>query len=261
MNYTLIGTGNMAYFLADRFSKAGFVCKGVYGRNTTETNALAVQLECIVIEQPEEIPDTYDCCIMAIADHAIEEVSSKLHLKNTVVLHTAGSVMLDALFQPYKAVLWPIYSILKNNLPGHRDLPIVCESQDEISRDIVLQLAYTLSDHVKEVTWQQRQYMHLVAAIENNFINHLMAVGKQLCRDRNIPFELFLPILSQTFERIHSTDPYDLQTGAARRNDRITQQHHLELLQQYPQWQVLYQAISESIKDMYIPTTNKERKD
>ncbi|HTN47059.1 MAG TPA: DUF2520 domain-containing protein [Flavipsychrobacter sp.] len=261
MNYTLIGTGNMAYFLADRFRKAGFVCKGVYGRNATEAQALATMLECIVIEQPGTIPDTHDCCIMAISDHAIKEVSSRLHFENTVVVHTAGSVSLDAVLQPHKAALWPIYSILKNNLPDHRDLPVVCESQDEKAKNSVLQLAHALSDHVREVSWQQRQYMHLIAAIENNFINHLMAIGKQLCTDQHIPFELFLPILNQTFERIHTADPYELQTGAARRNDMKTQQHHLELLQQYPKWQAIYQAISESIKDMYIPTGNKERKD
>jgi predicted short-subunit dehydrogenase-like oxidoreductase (DUF2520 family) len=250
MNYTLIGTGNMAWFLANRLYKQGYKCVGVYGRNKTAAHDLAQQVHAPSVEKLESLPEA-DCCIIAIADGSIAEVATSLQLKETVVLHTAGSLSMDAIPQTNKGVVWPIYSISKNNLPDHRNLPVVYEYNTERSQQVVSKVAYAVSDIVNPVNWQQRQWLHLCAVVGNNFTNHLMAVCEIICREQDLPFSLVRPIILQTFDGISSIEPALVQTGPAVRKDYSTIANHLELLAAHPHWQTLYRALSASIEDMY----------
>lgn len=251
MTYTLIGTGNMAYFLATCLHEAGFQCKGVWGRNKDEAKKLAQQINTNTFISLNEISDEQDACIIAVSDNAIEEISAQLHLENTVVIHTAGSVSLDALKQKNKAVLWSVYSILKNDLPKKKNIPLVCEAGSPLSEEIVLKIARAISGKVSTATYPQRQWMHLIAALTNNFTNHIVAICEVLSKEQEIDFDLFQPILQQTFERIQTGSAGSFQTGAAKRNDEATMQKHLSLLSAHPHWQQVYKILSASIKDLY----------
>lgn len=252
MTYTIIGTGNMAWFLAQRLHSAGHRCMGVYGRNASEAMKLAETISAPLIHQIAHIREEMaDCCIIAVTDSAISEVAAKLPLQDTVVIHTAGSVPLDAIRTLNSAALWSVYSIRKNDLPQHRNIPVICEAGTQEAQDIVLKIAGAISDVVQQATWQQRQYLHLTAVLSNNFTNHLMAISQELCEKHNLSFSLLLPIIQQTFEQINKGDIVESQTGPARRGDRNTMQRHLLLLQQEPHWRYLYECMSASIENMY----------
>lgn len=253
MTYTIIGSGNMAWFLTNRLQQAGFRCMGVYGRNRTEVSLLSESVNAPIFHHISHIREGLaDCCIIAVADQAIAEVAAKLPLTETVVIHTAGSLALDVIPTHNSAALWCIYSILKNDLPTHRNIPVICESGSPKAAAIVHQFANAVSDIVQTATWQQRQYLHLTAVLSNNFINHLLTITSELCKQQQISFELLQPIIEQTFQRLQSTDPKDMQSGPARRGDRNTIQRHLLLLQQQPHWKYLYECVSASIENMYM---------
>lgn len=254
MNYTLIGTGNMAHFLVNKFQENGYTCKGIFGRNKQVANSLATIIQTTIFDKLSDIPDVYDACIIAVADNAIQGISQNLNLKKTVVIHTAGSVSLNVITQANRAVLWTIFSIIKNDLPEQENIPVVCDSNNENSRQVVLKLANAISTNIEEAAFEKRQYMHLIAAIGNNFTNHLLSICEQLCKEKNISFDLFRPIIQQTFNRLATVTPYNAQTGAAKRGDEATIQKHLSLLQSHPLWQQVYEKFSASIKDMYNPT-------
>ena len=93
--------------------------------------------------------------------------------------------------------------------------------------------------------------MHLTAVLSNNFTNHLFAVSEKLCEEQNLPFSLLLPIIQQTVSRLSNTTAYTQQTGPAKRNDGIVLQNHVNMLEKHPEWQKLYEVLSESIKQMY----------
>jgi predicted short-subunit dehydrogenase-like oxidoreductase (DUF2520 family) len=251
MTYTLIGTGNMACFLASRLFGKDFECKGVYGRTASDAKALADKLETEVITDLASIPDTYDCCIVAVSDNAVEEIASKLDFKNTVLIHTAGSVSLRHINAPDKAVLWFIYSLLKDALPSHRAIPAVIEASTPRALETVQAIAMEISDLVHEANAQQREWLHLTAVLGNNFTNHLVAICEQACQEQQLPFALLKPILQQTFTRIETASAIDVQTGPARRGDEKTIARHLDILSAHPYWQQLYRAASASIEDMY----------
>lgn len=253
MTFYIIGSGNMAWFLVKRLTGAGHVCKGIYSRNRETVAVLAETYGLKALNTPEEILDDADCCIMAIADSAIEEVVKRLSFTNTVLIHTAGAASINMLSHTarYYGVIWLIYSIVKTDLPEHREIPCAYEYSDITAKEVILQLADAITNITYEADGASRRWLHLCAVLSNNFTNHLMAVASEICRNQSIPFELLLPILKQTFERIAHNAPRELQTGPAKRNDQKTMNSHAALLDDHPEWKRLYEAVNESIKAMY----------
>lgn len=253
MTYYIIGTGNVAWFLSKRLKEANHKCLGIYGRNRNEAQDLATIVDAPLIENLSDINDEADCCIIAIADKAISSVANELRLINTTVIHTAGSASIDLLNFQHKAVLWPIYSIVKNEDDGNRNIPFVYETSSEQSKEIVLNIAKSLSDIVYEANMEQRKWLHITAVFGNNFTNHLATLCQELCKMHHLPFSLIEPILLQTYERIINEKPFEMQTGPAKRNDETTINRQINELAIHPHLQHIYEAITSSIKDMYNP--------
>lgn len=253
MTFYIIGTGNTAWFMATRLVKAGHSCKGVFGRQKERAQQLARAINAPLLNDVKDVQDDADCCILAITDHAITEVAHNFSFEKTTLIHTAGSLSRTVLepFAKHAGVIWPIYSIVKDNLPIHRDIPMTIKGTSEHSEELLEELASSITDIYYTVSWEQRQWLHLCAVLCNNFTNHMMAVSEQICNKQHIPFSLLYPIVSQTAERIRQTSPRILQTGPAKRGDDATISKHIELLQQNPDWQELYKAISTSIEKMY----------
>lgn len=255
MTYYIIGTGNTAWFLATSLAKAGHECKGIYGRNEEHARQLATRIKAPVLATLSDVKDDADCCILAITDHAITDVAAHFRFEHTTLIHTAGSLsrMILEPFAKHAGVLWPIYSLVKDNLPIHREVPITIKGTTDHAEALLQQLAASITDIYYTVSWEQRQWLHLCAVLCNNFTNHLMAVSEQVCKKQQVPFSLLFPIVSQTAERIRNASPKALQTGPARRGDSNTIEKHIELLAQNPDWQELYKAITTSIDKMYRP--------
>lgn len=255
MNFYIVGTGNTAWFLATRLVKAGHECVGVYGRQADNARQLAAAVKAPVLHNITNIKDDADCCILAITDNAITAVAANFQFEQTTLIHTAGSLsrMILEPFSRHTGVLWPIYSLVKDNLPLHREVPVTIKGNTDHAENLLQELASSITDIYYTISWEQRQWLHLCAVLCNNFTNHMLAVSEQICNKQHIPFSLLYPIVSQSADRIRNASPKVLQTGPARRGDQLTIERHMELLAQSPDWQDLYQAITTSIEKMYRP--------
>jgi predicted short-subunit dehydrogenase-like oxidoreductase (DUF2520 family) len=251
MTYNIIGTGNMGWFLVTSLSQAGIECKSVYGRNKNAAKELAVLGNGKFANEISELDPTADITILAIPDHAIDEVSKQLSGNNSILVHTAGAVPIDNLPSVERGVLWFIYSIVKDDLPAHRNIPAIWEASSARSSEAISALASAISDIVYQADWEKRKWLHLAAVFGNNFSNHLFTICEQLAITHGLSFDLLLPILHQTIERLDNNKPFDIQTGPAKRGDLSTQDRHLELLNENPAWQDVYHSLSASIEDMY----------
>jgi predicted short-subunit dehydrogenase-like oxidoreductase (DUF2520 family) len=251
MTYNIIGTGNMGWFLVSRLTRAGIECRSVYGRNKTAALELATFGNGKVANEISDLDPTADITILAIPDHAINEVSKQVILQGSVLIHTAGAVDIDVLPSEERGVLWFIYSIVKDDLPSHRNIPTVWEANSLRSSEAISILAAAISDIVYQADWEKRKWLHLAAVFGNNFSNHLFTICEQVAKNHGLSFDLLLPILHQTIERLDNNKPFDIQTGPAKRGDQPTQSKHLELLKDHLLWQQVYKSISASIEDMY----------
>ncbi len=254
MKFSMIGTGNIAWFLSQKFIKAGHQCTHVFGRDLAKAKLLADTVDSDPTDRIKDIKDQDDVVIIAIADNAIAEVAAKLTPGNAVLVHTAGSVSLDVLEDATnRGVIWPIYSFVKNSQPTHRNIPTAFEVNNPSSKGIIRNLVHAFTDVSFEADMSKRQWLHLGAVIGNNFVNHLMAIDEMICKEQNVDFALLLPILQQTMERLHDSKPLELQTGPAMRGDDSTINRHLELLDKHPYWKDIYASVSASITETYRP--------
>ncbi len=251
MTFTIIGNGNIAYFIGSRLVAARHLCKGVYGRNEASVRQLADTLLCNTwgnIKAANE--QEADICFIAVSDSAIAEVAAQLHFKKTVIVHTAGAISIDKIANSSVdcAVLWPVYSIPRTNPPTHRNIPCAWEASTPKAEKYLLTMAHVFTDILFEAKFDQRKWLHLSAVISNNFTNHLMAICEKICAENNLPFSTLAPIIDQTYARLKQHSPSTVQTGPASRNDTDTIHAQTDLLAGHPYWQKIYTAITDSIQ-------------
>lgn len=254
MNFSIIGTGNMAHFLADELCATGHVFKGIWGRNTLAANKIAIQYSTLVYSSLQDIKDEDGhYCFIAIKDTAIAGIAAQLSFKHTVLIHTAGASPLLLLGNQTKhtGIFWPVYSIVKEKLPAIKNIPIAVQGNNPETENAILHIAKSITDKAFVANEEQRTHLHLAAVFANNFSNHLIAVAQEICTQQHLSFDYLQPIVEQTFERLKTEKAKNLQTGPAIRDDKMTMQKHIDLLKGNTEWSLLYQSLSNSIRKMY----------
>jgi predicted short-subunit dehydrogenase-like oxidoreductase (DUF2520 family) len=89
--------------------------------------------------------------------------------------------------------------------------------------------------------------LHLCAVFVCNFVNHLYHIGASLSEKHQVPFELLMPLIEETTNKIKYLHPKEAQTGPAKRGDESTMQAHLELLDD-ELLKTIYKTISLAIR-------------
>ena len=248
LSIVLLGTGNVATHLFQAFQNTKEVeIIEVFGRNTS---ALAYFDRYTHISNDiAKIADA-DIYILAVSDSSISEVSRALKKKKGLVVHSSGSVPLDAIASSRGGVFYPLQTFTKGKKVDFSEVPICIETKKESDIRLLELLGEPISKQVHQISSEQRKKLHLGAVLVNNFPNHLYNMAYGLCTENNIPFGLLWPLISETVDKIRHLSPKEAQTGPARRNDVKTMQEHLEQLQD-PIQKKIYQLLSESIKTTY----------
>lgn len=244
----ILGTGNVANHLIDAFLDSEDVdLIQIYGRNLTTLKNRDSKLN--TISNLDYLKDA-DIYIIAIADDAIAEFSSQLKLQNKLVVHTSGSVAINNLqTSANKGVFYPLQTFSKGIPVDFKQIPICIETEHIDDYLILEKLAYSISDKVYPIDSIQRKYIHLAAVFTNNFVNYMYTVGKNICDENNIPFEILHPLIKETAKKIENNIPENIQTGPAVRNDIKTINTHLNMLN--GKQKEIYKLLTTSIKDNY----------
>jgi predicted short-subunit dehydrogenase-like oxidoreductase (DUF2520 family) len=224
----LIGQGNVASHLATAFDAATHI-----------------EIVKVNSRQLENIPSA-DITIIAVSDNAITTVSNQLRANNSLIVHTSGTVEMSAISQKRKGVFYPLQSFTKGTIIDFSNIPFCLEATND--KDLVLleELAKSIGENFYRITSDQRKKIHLAAVFVNNFSNHMYKIGKDICDEHQVPFEILYPLIEETAKKIQSVPPLDAQTGPAKRNDTQTIQSHLENLNL--QQHKIYKIITKSIQ-------------
>lgn len=249
----MIGSGNMATFLALRLKEAGHPILQIISPQIQHAQTLANQVQAAATTDISQIRSDAEVVILAVPDDTLRQLADSLKLPHQTVIHTAGSVpasVLSGVSQKH-ACIWSIYSIQKEKTPTHRNIPMVVSSQETKTLELAQNLAKDISDVVYMLDDTQKSWAHLGAVIANNFSNHLMVVCEQLMQDHHIPFELFRPIIQDTVEKLSQRSPKTLQSGPAIRGDEQTIKAQMDMLAAYPMFARLYEMLSRSIQQIH----------
>ncbi|GAA4329894.1 Rossmann-like and DUF2520 domain-containing protein [Flaviaesturariibacter amylovorans] len=249
MNIVIIGTGNTATILGRKLKAAGHGILQVYGRDAAAASALAYELDTESTNYWSVVRRDADLYLLAVSDVAVDEVKQELQFADGTVVHTAAAVPLDGLrgSADHYGVFYPLQSLQKNSirLP---ETPIIIDASDQATLHQLERLAHSISDRVVTASDADRLRLHLAAVFCNNFTNHLYALMEDWCAREGLDFTLLRPLILETAERVQTLSPRESQTGPALRNDTVTLERHLALLEEHPLLKELYVLMTRSIQ-------------
>jgi predicted short-subunit dehydrogenase-like oxidoreductase (DUF2520 family) len=246
ISVVLLGAGNVATHLFKAFEKTNDVSVVQwYNRNL---DAILPYKNKVAITDNLELLKDADLYILAVSDDVVSELSSKLPLKNKLVVHTSGSVNIHDLDKKHsRGVFYPLQTFSKTAEMDFANVPICIETIEKADYHVLKALAISLGSKSKRVNSEQRRILHLAAVYVNNFTNQMYRIGHEITESKGAEFNLLKPLIMETAKKVQDMSPYMAQTGPAKRNDKKTIKNHLKLLQNQ-QHKDIYNLLTDSIK-------------
>lgn len=244
---SIIGSGNVAHHLIQAFSHSAEIeLIQVFARKPSSVST-HITTDKIISEFSELIP--VDIVIISVTDDSIATISKNIPFKNSLVVHTSGSVAMEALNDTNrKGVFYPLQTFSKSKEVDFTSIPICLEAENIKDYTILETLAKTISNSVYNVNSEQRKALHVAAVFVCNFTNHLYQIGNEICQQNKLSFDILKPLIQETANKILSLSPEEAQTGPAKRKDSQTINAHLNFLTDEHQKEI-YKILTKSIID------------
>lgn len=252
MKVVLVGAGNTGTVLGSRIKAAGHEVVRIISRSAENASTLARKLGCPygVLSDPDY--GDADLYIICLADYAMNNIGAYTPLWNKFILHTAGSISIEALAPVSNryGVLYPLQSLSKF-VEGTPEIPILIDGNKEETAELIESFAKTLSDSVTRAGDRQRMSYHIAAVFAANFANHMYALAEIYCQRENIDFSKLQPIIQEIHNRIKNYSPFLTQTGPAIRNDVFTITKHMNGMNEHDDLKYMYLKLTENILKMH----------
>lgn len=264
MKVTLIGAGNLATQLGKSLKNAGVGISQVYSRTEVSAKALAELLETEWLTDVSKFHDEADIYIFSVKDSVLCELISEVckGRGDKLFLHTAGSMPMHCFEGKAKryGVFYPMQTFSKAKDVSFKNIPVFIEGNSVETEEVIRSLANKLSKRVITLSSADRKYLHLAAVWACNFTNHCYSVASDILGEHGIPFDVMLPLIDETTDKIHRISPKKAQTGPAVRGDRNVMNQQLELMNDRVDLQELYRLLSKGINPLVdSPILNDKR--
>jgi predicted short-subunit dehydrogenase-like oxidoreductase (DUF2520 family) len=254
MKIIILGAGNVATHLAFALHHAGHEILQIFSRTEESAAALATLLHTHYCTEITTINDKAELYIYAVSDSALDDLISIDFAPDALHVHTAGSVPIHIFEGKRKhfGAFYPLQTFSKNKAVNFAEIPVFVEGSAQEVVEKLMSLASTISNQNYVLNSEQRMKMHLSAVFCCNFVNYFYNIAYQLVNENSLPFDVLMPLIKETASKITELNPYQAQTGPARRNDIPVMEKHLTLLNHHPQWQQLYNQLSRMILNEYL---------
>jgi len=254
MNVVLIGSGNLATNVGKALKDNGHAILEVYSRKMHNAKKLADILDAKkYTDKLDDVSSAADIYVIAVVDSALENVIDTLcpSRKDRLFVHTAGSMpisVFEGKAQRY-GILYPLQTFSKGREVDFKKIPCFIEGDSKETESEIESLCKGIFASVRSVPSDKRKYLHLAAVFGCNFVNHCFALCEQILNDADIPFEVMLPLIQETVDKVKVMSPRKAQTGPAVRYDKNVMNKHLRLLES-KEMSDIYKLMSKSIHDM-----------
>ena len=263
MKVTLIGAGNLATQLGKSLKKAGVIISQVYSRTEDSARTLGELLEAEWLTDIKALRDEADIYIFSVKDSILNELISEVCKSRgeKLFLHTAGSMPMSCFEGKalHYGVFYPMQTFSKSKDVDFERIPVFIEGNSIETEDVIRSLANKLTQRVIRLSSADRKYLHLAAVWACNFTNYCYTVASDILGEHGIPFDVMLPLINETTEKIQKISPMEAQTGPAVRGDRNVMSKQLELMNGKEDLQELYQMLSKGINPLVDNLTLDKR--
>ncbi|MEA3504662.1 MAG: DUF2520 domain-containing protein, partial [Bacteroidota bacterium] len=194
-----------------------------------------------------------DLLILAVPDDVLSDICAKLLGHKGLIVHVSGSTPLNVFDKRTDnfGVFYPLqtFSIVKE--VSFTDIPICVEADNKHNLLLLKGLANKISRDVREIDSDQRLALHIAAVFSCNFVNYMNVMAEDLLQNKNIDFDILLPLIKETSKQLLKHSPKEMQTGPAKRNDIRVIEKHLTVLQSSTDKREIYKLLSDNIKNFF----------
>lgn len=259
MKVTLIGAGNLATQLGKSLKKAGVIISQVYSRTEDSARTLGELLETEWVTDVTQVHDEADIYIFSVKDSVLCDLISEVckGRGDKLFLHTAGSMPMSC-FEGKAlryGVFYPMQTFSKAKDVCFENIPVFIEGDSAETEEVIRSFANMLSKRVIRLSSADRKYLHLAAVWACNFTNYCYMVASDILSEHDIPFDVMLPLINETTEKIQNICPKAAQTGPAVRGDKNVMSQQLELMSDREDLQELYKMLSKGINPLLEGST------
>ena len=247
-----IGAGNVATHLAEAFQNTGREIMQVYSRTENSAKILADKIGAKYTDDLNKIIPDADLYIISVADSALPLIVKNINLGESLVTHTSGFHEMNVLKNISKniGVFYPLQTFSKNRKVDFISIPMCIEANSEENIKLLEDLALSFSSNIHFINSEQKKVLHLAAVFTSNFTNQMYSIAEEILNNEKISFDILKPLIKETAKKAIDINPYESQTGPARRNDIIVMAHHLKMLEN-KKYKELYEMMSEMVKAKY----------
>lgn len=250
LNISIIGTGRVATHLAQHLYQTNQKIRYVFNRSLQKAQALANQVNANGIDDLAQIGDS-DIVLICVSDSAITEIAQQLSQNQYqgLVAHTSGSTALQVLtdFGINSGVFYPLQTFSFDQKIDWQNTPIFIEAKSVDALQKLETLAKKFSSKIYQYNSEQRLSLHLAAVFACNFSNYCYDIAQQILNEKHVDVDLLLPLIDATAEKLKHGKAVENQTGPAVRGDQNILNMHQQMLTDRPDWQMLYQLMSDGI--------------
>ena len=244
MKITLIGGGKLGKHLYKVLISVGQVQLLKWVLRSREESLTPEGINIVNKIDQDEKCDIY---LIAVSDNSIKEVV-KLLPKDSFVVHTSGSISLKEIKRDRAGVFYPIQTFTKGSDVNFSEIFVGLESKNSKDLMILKNLAKHIGSKSFVLNSSKREQLHLAAVLVNNFTNHLFAEANLICKKNNLPFDILLPLIKETVQKVEKLSPNEAQTGPASRNDSETISKQIKLIPNN-RLKKIYKALTSAIQD------------
>jgi predicted short-subunit dehydrogenase-like oxidoreductase (DUF2520 family) len=190
-----------------------------------------------------------DLYLFAVKDDAYQKIIASFEKTTAICVHTSGCLDMNILatLSENFGVLYPFQTFSKGKDIDFQNIPFCIEASNSQIGDILFDMAKCLSPKVHFVSTEQRAYLHLAGVFANNFSNAMFTIAQLILQQREIDFDIAMPLIEETVEKLDIVFPADAQTGPAVRNDENIINKHLSMIKD-KDLKELYQLITKIIQ-------------
>jgi len=259
MKIAIIGAGNVATHLSQALQDAEFKIVQVYSRTKASAKLLALQLGTDYTNRISQIKSDADIYFYCVKDSVLPEIIQSIEAPDAIHIHTSGSTGIDVYYanKTNFGVLYPLQTFSKNKTVNFAEVPVFIEGSSKEVTEKINEIAKKISSKIYFATSDQRLKLHISAVFACNFTNYMYDVANEILKSSEFPFEVLLPLIEETADKIKFISPFDAQTGPAVRFDENIISKHVNMLKTDEEKQNLYQDISKLIFERHRKENEK----
>jgi len=246
----ILGSGNLAFQLLTAFDQAGVPLAGLISRDLSQgaETLEKTKAKCELVGGRNLTDLEADLIILAVPDDAIQDVQRFYQFRQShVLVHTSGAEPLATITAERSGVFYPLQTFTWGEPVDFSHIPILVEGNSPEVVDLLIALAKRVSQDVRAVSSSDRLRVHVAAVLVSNFTNHLFHRAEKWLAENNLPFDVLLPLIDETWSKAKRMPLAKAQTGPAMRGDQRTLERHQAIITD-DALREIYQLISQDIK-------------